>query len=228
MAKVTILDSTITNPISYMGQCAGIAYGSDTSDPEKNYKRGLNCIKSGHYRMLEFCDIHFEVEGYSIRMCRELMRHVGDGLTTIQRSTRYCNESDFEYYIPDAVNKNMSARNEYNKCMKEIQKTYRKMTDLYNIKKEDAANLLPLSTCTTLAMKHNARTIMNMAEQRLCTRALKEFREFMKDLLDALGEYSDEWATLVDEIMMCKCDKAGYCLEEFSCGKYPKKENLTD
>lgn len=228
MAKVTILDSTIKNPISYMGECAGIAYGSDTSDYEKNYKRGLNCVRAGHYRMLEFCDIHFQVEGYSIRMCRELMRHVGDGLTAIQRSTRYCDESDFEYYIPDAINNNMSARNEYNKCMKEIQTVYQKMIQLYNIKKEDAANLLPLGLSTTLAMKHNARTVMNMAEQRLCTRALKEFREFMIDLIDALANYSEEWDTLCTEIMNCKCDKVGWCEEEFSCGKYPKKENLTD
>lgn len=228
MAKVIIKDVTPEEPITLIGEMIGPCYGSDTSNQTKNYNRGFNALKSGHFRTLEYADVWFILDGYSARVIREFYTHVGGAPTRTQASTRYINESDFEYYIPDAIDKNMSARNEYNKCMAEIQKTYQKMIDLYNIKKEDAANLLPLGMSTTVAVRMNARTLMTMAEQRLCIRAYKEYRELMKDLLDALGEYSEEWKTLVDEIMKCKCDKAGYCLEEFSCGKYPKKENLTD
>lgn len=226
MAKVTILEETILTPITFIGQCAGIAYDSDTSNSEKNYKRGLQCVKDRHYRMLEFCDVFMEIDGYSCRVIREFARHVGDGLTIIQRSTRYCNEEDFGYYIPDAVQNNMSARAEYNKCMTQIQKTYNKLTELYNIKKEDAANILPLGMCTKLAVKKNARNLSDMAAQRLCNRALKEYRELMQDVINALCCYSEEWKTLCNMIMKCKCDKVGWCEEKFSCGKYPKKENI--
>ena len=39
MGTVTILEKTMKDPISFIGECAGICWGSDTSDKEKNYKR---------------------------------------------------------------------------------------------------------------------------------------------------------------------------------------------
>ena len=45
MPKITIKDITPKNPISIAGEMIGPCYGSDTSNPEKNYKRGLNAIK---------------------------------------------------------------------------------------------------------------------------------------------------------------------------------------
>lgn len=223
---VKIFNETIRNPIEKMGEYAGIAYGSDTSDSEKNYKRGKQCVQDGHYRMLEFCDVFMEIDGYSCRTIREFARHVGDGLTMIQRSTRYCNEKNFTYYIPDTIAKDDIAAKEYNKCMNNISLTYEKLISEYGIKKEDAANILPLGLHTKLAIKKNARNLSDMAAQRLCTRALKEYRELMRDIIDALSNYSDEWKELCDLVMKCKCDKVGWCEEKFSCGKYPKKEDI--
>ena len=60
---VTILPQTLKQPLSFMGECAGPAYGSDTSNPEKkNYRRGLTCVKDGHGRMLEFCDVFLKLK----------------------------------------------------------------------------------------------------------------------------------------------------------------------
>lgn len=225
MGTVKILNQTCKAPITFMGQCAGIAYDSDTVDYQKCYKRGLSCVKDGHYRMLEFCDIYFELEGYSIRVIREFMRHVGDGLTVIQRSTRYCNESEFDYYIPPAIEKDYNARGRYMDMMEEINAAYKDLIGSYGISKEDAAGILPLNMSTTLAVKHNARTMMNMAEQRLCSRTYIEFRQLMRDFLTALSEYSEEWHVLCSMIMKCKCVKVGWCEEHQSCGRYPKKED---
>jgi len=33
---------------------AGVCYGTDVSDDEKNYKRGIDCLKSQHGRTWEF------------------------------------------------------------------------------------------------------------------------------------------------------------------------------
>lgn len=222
MGKVIISNRTIKDPFTFMGECAGIAYGSDISNPEKNKKRGINCLLSGHGRMLEFCDIFFTLEGYSIRVIREFMRHVGDGLTVIQRSTRYCDESGFNYYTPKKIEDDIGIKDEYDKIMSRIQESYYTLLK-YGASKEDAANILPLGTNTVLVVKHNARTMINMAEQRLCYRALLEYRQLMLDFIKALKEYSEEWNTLCELTMKCKCDKVGWCEEEHSCGKYPKK-----
>lgn len=222
MGKITILDTTLKDPITHMGECAGIAYDSDTSDQEKNYKRGLTCVRDHHYRMLEFCDVHMKIEGYSARMVRELMRHVGDGLTVIQRSTRYVNESGFEYYIPPKIAAIQEALTVYQDTMEAISDGYAKLKEM-GFKNEDAANVLPLGMSTTLAMKKNARCLSDMAQVRLCNRALLEYREFMRDLIQALKDYSDEWDVLADEIFKCKCDIYGYCTEKMGCGKYPKR-----
>lgn len=227
MGKVTILEQTTKTPLTFMGQCAGIAYDSDTSDPVKNYNRGYNCVRDGHGRMLEFCDIYFELDGYSVRVIREFMRHVADGLTVIQRSTRYCNEGDFEYYIPPEVNKDWDgARDRYICMMDEIKNAYKDLTEIYGVSKEDAANILPLGMNTKLAVKHNARTMMTMAEQRLCSRTYIEYQQLMKDFIEALENYSEEWSVLCKFIMKCKCDKVGWCEESHSCGKYPKRQDV--
>lgn len=44
MGKIIIHEDTTKNPITLMGKEAGICYGSDTSNDEKNYKRGLSLI----------------------------------------------------------------------------------------------------------------------------------------------------------------------------------------
>lgn len=65
MGQIIIREQTIKNPITFIGESIGICYGSDTSDPGKNYKRGLQSIKDGHGRVLEFAvaEIIFNLEG---------------------------------------------------------------------------------------------------------------------------------------------------------------------
>ena len=227
MGTIKILEQTCKNPIQFIGQCAGIAYGSDVTDPKKNYSRGLNCVKSGHGRALEFCDVYMDIQGYSARVIREFMRHVADGLTVIQESTRYINYSNFDYVIPPKIEENWdTTRDIYVSTMDMISDAVTSLIDIYNIPKEDAANLLPLGMTTGLSCKHNLRTLEAMAHQRFCSRAYWEFQDLMKDLKEALSDYSEEWKTLCDMLFVAKCERYGYCEEEFSCGRYPMKEEI--
>ena len=50
---ITILSETTKNPITLMGERAGVCWGADIQNAERNYKRGLDCIKSGHHRVME-------------------------------------------------------------------------------------------------------------------------------------------------------------------------------
>lgn len=225
MGTVIISDETTKFPITLIGRMAGLCYGSDTSDEEKNYKRGLNCIKDGHGRVLEFPDIYVSIEGYSARVIRELYTHIGGAPTRLQSSTRYIDYSNFDYIVPRTVKSNAAAEEIYKGCVQNIQYNISKLIHNCDIVKEDAAMLLPLGMTTNVSGKYNGRTLGAMAEQRLCTRAYWEFRQLMRDWEKALRGYSEEWNTLCDYIFVCKCDKAGYCLESHGCGLYPQPDN---
>jgi len=71
MGKVIIQSEyTTRNPITMIGTEAGICWGADTSDTQKNYKRGLDCLESEHGRTFEFPDIYMILDGYSARVIR--------------------------------------------------------------------------------------------------------------------------------------------------------------
>lgn len=227
MAKITIKEITPKNPILLAGEMIGPCYGSDTSNQKKNYKRGMNAILDGHFRTLEYMDVWFILEGYSARVIREFYTHIGGAPTRTQASTRYINEGDFKYYVPPKIENGNKEwlLDRYMDTMNNIQDTYKTLID-NGIPKEDAANILPLGMTTTVAVRMNARTLMSMAEQRLCSRAYVEYRTLMKEIINALSNYSEEWKELCEMIMKCKCDKVGWCEEHFSCGKYPKKDEV--
>lgn len=225
MGKVTILDTTTTNPISLIGERAGICWGADTSSRVKNYQRGWDCITSGHGRTLEFVQVDMIIDGYSARVIREYMRHVGGGLTVLQASTRYIDYGDFSYIIPPSVSKNVSTLCEWQSIMQAISNA---MGDFEKagVPREDIANLLPLGMTTRLVDHKNLRCLIDMSHQRLCNRAYWEFQQLMDDICDALTEYgsdSGEWETIVMTQFKPKCEVLGYCPEKNGCGRKPKK-----
>ena len=73
---VIIQNYTPKNPISMIGYEAGVCWGADVSNQEKNYKRGLDCIKNEHGRTWEFPDVYATIEGYSAKCLREWYTHI--------------------------------------------------------------------------------------------------------------------------------------------------------
>ena len=71
MGKVTIQNLTPLHPIELIGMEAGVCWGGNTTDPIKNYNRGLDCLNSGHMRTAEYPQIYMVLEGYSARVIRE-------------------------------------------------------------------------------------------------------------------------------------------------------------
>ena len=224
MGTVTIIKETPKNPISLMGERAGVCWGGNIEDREKNYRRGLDCIKSGHGRVLEYVNVEMILDGYSARVIREWYTHIGGSPTRLQASTRYINYKDFAYVMPPSVEKNEEAKKIYEETMAAITKACSELEANCGIPREDAAMLLPLGMCTKIVDKRNVRNLIDMSHQRLCTRAYWEYRQLMHDLMDALREYSEEWAYLVDHYFVPKCDVAGYCTEAKCCGRKPYKE----
>lgn len=223
MGKVTIQKETTIDPVSLIGREAGVCWGADITNEEKNYKRGVDCLTSGHGRTWEYPQIYMVFEGYSARVIRELYTHIGGGPTRLQASTRYINyQKGFEYVTPPMIRKNEEAYQIYAEAMEEIAVAMRKLEAL-NIPREDCAMLLPLGMESKVVMRTNLRNLIDMAHQRLCTRAYWEYRLLMNDLKKALSEYSEEWKYLMDHYFVAKCEVSGYCTEKNSCGRKPRK-----
>lgn len=224
MGEITIQSSTTKHPISMIGYEAGICYGTDTSNKDKNYKRGMDCLKSGHGRTLEFVDVFMTLDGYSAKVIREWYTHIGGSPTRLQASTRYINYQDgFTYITPKSIKSNPEAKSIYNATIKTIQDSMKQLDNL-GVPREDSSMLLPLSMTTKIVDKRNLRNLIDMSHQRMCTRAYWEYRQLFSDLKNALKEYSEEWAFLVDNYFMPKCKVVGFCTEKKSCGLTPKRE----
>lgn len=222
MGTVTILPETTKTPITLIGERAGVCWGADTTNPGKNYKRGMDCIDSGHGRVLEFVNVEMVLDGYSARVIREWYTHIGGAPTRLQASTRYINYGEFDYVLPPSIENNPDLCGTYESTMGTIRSAIAELEE-YGIPREDAALLLPLGMTTRVVDKRNLRNLIDMSRQRLCNRAYWEFRVMFHDIMFALKRYSAEWSMLVDTQFMPKCDVTGYCPEKKSCGRRPKR-----
>lgn len=216
---VIIKTDTTDIPITMIGEYAGECWGADTKDHEKNYKRGIDCIKCNHGRTLEFPQIYMKITGYSARVVREFYTHLGGSPTRLQASTRYIDYNNFEYITPPSLEG--AALEMYQAEMRNIADTATMMRTTYGAPKEDAAMLLPLGMESTFVVRTNLRNLIDMSHQRLCTRAFWEFRKLMKEIIEALAFYSDEWKQLVEElkVFVPKCKVLGYCSETRTCNQ---------
>lgn len=225
MGTITIMPETPKNPITLIGQRAGICWGADVTDDAKNYRRGLDCIESGHGRTLEFVNVDMLIDGYSARVIREYMRHVGGGLSVLQASTRYIDYKNFEYITPNSIAENDTAKSIYSKAMYTIQAAL-ELLESVNIPREDAAMLLPLGMTTRLVDHKNLRNLIDMSRTRMCNRAYWEFRELYGDIGIALSAYSEEWQTIVSTQFYPKCFETETCPEKHGCGRFPKRGSV--
>jgi len=221
MGTVTILETTSKNPITLIGERAGVCWGADTTDAAANYKRGWDCITSGHGRTLEFVEVSMILDGYSARVMREWYTHIGGAPTRLQASTRYIDYRKFDYIIPPSIERDTEAKMRYISTMDTIRRTTAKLEEM-GLPREDIANLLPLGMTTRIVDKRNLRNLIDMSRQRMCNRAFWEFRELFRDISIALVNYSKEWGWIVNNCFHEKCVELGYCPEKHGCGKYPK------
>lgn len=224
MGNVIIQEYTTKNPITMIGEQAGICWGADISNKEKNYKRGIECLNNKHGRTFEFPDVYAIIDGYSARVIREWYTHIGGSPTRLQASTRYIDYNNFEYVIPKSIKEKAHAENIYKSMMNNIRIHLLALEEM-EIPREDIAMGLPLGMCTKITDKRNLRNLIDMSRQRMCNRAYWEYREMFKDYCNALKNYSKEWEYILANYFKPKCEEYGYCEEKFSCGRKGRKNN---
>lgn len=221
MGTITILPETTKNPITLMGVRAGVCWNGDITDDEKNYKRGMGCIKSDHGRVMEYVNVEMILDGYSARVIREWYTHIGCLPSRLQASTRYIDYSKngFGYVTPKSVEDNEAAKAKWDGLMEHIRTELVSLENEYGIPKEDVANALPLGMTTKVVDRRNLRNLVDMSHQRKCNRAYWEYRELFADIENALRAYSEEWAWITENLFVPKCKWLGHCPESKPCGK---------
>ncbi len=223
MSKIIIQKETTTDPVSLIGREAGVCWGADITDAVKNYKRGIHCLSSGHGRTWEYPQVYMILDGYSARVIRELYTHIGGGPTRLQASTRYIDyRKGFPYVTPPQIEGDAEAKAVYDGAVSEVLKAMQKLEEL-GMPGEDIAMLLPLGMESKVVFRTNLRNLIDMAHQRLCTRAYWEYRKLMNDMA-GLGAYSEEWHYLTERYFVPKCEEYGYCTEAKSCGRKGRRE----
>lgn len=225
MGTVTVLPHTTKEPISMIGWMAGVCWGGDVTNDGKNYRRGMDCILSGHGRAVEYPDVYLVIDGYSAKVIREWYTHIGCLPTRLQASTRYINYNDFQYVTPQTIRDNPDAAAVYDDAMREIAKSMKALEEL-GVPREDSSMVLPLCMTTKVVEKRNARNLIDMSRNRMCKRAYWEFRDLFRDICKALSEYSDQWGVLIESQMKPKCEVLGYCPEKDGCGRKPQQRSM--
>lgn len=211
--KVRVLDYT-KNPLVKIGRCTGICYDTDTTLDEKNIKRAIHCLNSSHFRNLELAMVTLEISGISCRLGRELYTHLGGMPTRLQASTRYIDYRNFNYIIP----KNASKEEEeiLIKAMQSIQESYKQLKEL-GATNDITGYLVPLAAETTIILQCNARMLMELMGNRLCSRALLEFQELAYLIKKVVGNIDIEWRWISNNFFKVKCERLKFCPEGKRC-----------
>jgi len=182
-------------------------------------------FKSGHHSILEHVSFTFYISRISRVCSHQLVRHRIASYS--QRSQRYVNEGNAEFVVPTPVEGKYLLQGPISQSLEEIYswyywgalQLYRKLVQ-DGVSKEDARYILPQGITTTLLMTINLRSLVNFMGLRLCNRAQQEIRDLANAMKDCIVNDFPEFAFTLKP----RCEHLGYCPEENSCGKYPKKD----
>lgn len=169
---------------NFIGQMAGICYGSQTNDPVKNVKRAAKCAQDGHLATLRFAHATFHVSEIS-RVCSHQMVR-SKHLDFLQRSQRYCKEHEAEFtYPPNLTEKQQNLYDNFYY----IAQDYYDALIADGLKKEDARFVLPEATYTELVVVGNLQGWQDFIKLRADKHAQWEIREVAKQINNELNKH---------------------------------------
>lgn len=156
--EVELLQIT-PNAEEFIGKCASICYDSST-DSGACVKRAAACVSKGHLATLRFAHATFRVVGISRACSHQMVR--SKHLDFLQRSQRYCNESEVTFVIPKStMDNNVLFRRHNAHCLS----LYKDLIS-NGVKKEDARFVLPEATCTELIVTGNLQAWIDFIRLR--------------------------------------------------------------
>jgi thymidylate synthase (FAD) len=214
-------------------QCYSAQWAGDIWDEDGNKEKQAAFIRkmmrSGHDSPLEHVKFTFAVEGVSRALTHQLVRYRVASYS--QQSQRYVDMKNFGYVIPPSLADDEAMQAEFERCMKEIQRSYQDLLARLEEKgvtgeraHEDARFVLPQAGESKIVVTMNCRELLHFFSQRCCQRAQWEIRGLANRMLEICREKLGP----VFENGGAKCERLGYCPEgKFSCGRFPLKEEFT-
>lgn len=184
--KIRLLDYT-PNALNKIGAYAGICVGKpfDLSEKERNERRALSAITSGHLSVLRFAYATFEIDGVSRVCSHQLVRIAHAGI--LQESQRFTNQYNRSSIVPNSFSDTPNLKQkieEHNIISLELYKEA-----VYNgIKKEDARFILPEGSTTKLIMTANFQTWMHFLSLRTDNSSQWEIRSVANRIKYLLNE----------------------------------------
>jgi thymidylate synthase (FAD) len=202
-------------------------YTQAKDDLKKQEEFIKKVVASGHESPLEHVKFTFAIEGVSRALTHQLVRHRIASYS--QQSQRYVKAENFNYIIPPTIEEDKALMNKFTAVMEDIQKNYDEMLEMFKQKgksgegaNQDVRFILPQAAETKIVVTMNCRELMHFFAQRCCTRAQWEIRALASKML----AMCKETLPAVFSGAGAKCVTLSYCPEskQFSCGKYPAKE----
>ena len=184
--KVELLHST---PIEIAVNAIRTCYNScDKSDNlgERDIKLIKSIIANNHLSTIEHIYFSFKISGISRALLQELSRHRLASLSV--KSTRYTlrelksvNQDELKNYLVK-INDSIDEYNRFRLA------TLQALINEQKFSNDELKYMLPEAFKTELVLTINARSLRNLLELRLSSKALKEFRELAKEIYKTIPE----------------------------------------
>lgn len=165
-------------------------------------------VRRDYSSVLEHIVFTFKIT-CSIAASREILEHRIASHTA--RSTRYCDEGDFQVILPPIKNHSNEETLSLLTIIEAVTRFIQNYYDILKIKygREIARYVLPLCAETQYILTINARSLINFFGLRLCVRASPELREIAKQMLDHCRKVAPEIFNLIG----CRGVNFGVCPE---------------
>ncbi len=165
-------------------------------------------VRRDYSSVLEHIVFTFKIT-CSIAASREILEHRIASHTA--RSTRYCDESDFQIILPPLKNHSNEETLSLLTIIEAVARFTQNYYDILKTKygKEIARYILPLCTETQYILTMNVRSLINFFGLRLCVRASPELREIARQMLGHCRRVAPE----IFDSVGCRGMNMGVCPE---------------
>ncbi|RLG36217.1 FAD-dependent thymidylate synthase [Methanosarcinales archaeon] len=165
-------------------------------------------VRRDYSSVLEHIVFTFKIT-CSIAASREILEHRIASHTA--RSTRYCDESNFQIILPPLKNHSNEETLSLLTIIEAVARFTQNYYDILKTKhgKEIARYILPLCTETQYILTMNARSLINFLGLRLCVRASPELREIARQMLGHCRRVAPE----IFDLVGCRGVNFGVCPE---------------
>lgn len=142
-------------------------------------------VKRGHTSVLEHASATIKISNVSRAFSHQLVRHRIASYT--QKSQRYCQESGFDFVIPDSIKLNPDAMEIFLDTMDMIKESYVALQEI-GIRNEDSRFVLPNACTTEIVITTNFREWRHIIGLRTDSAAQWEIRDVCMEILKILKE----------------------------------------